>query len=253
MLYFVAGRPGVQSIIPKVSSLEEPLCYTCDICYSSFYNLVIYITHINSHKDSFEPLVTPLPGTPMRSPPPQNQQSGQSMLQCEVCYVMFKNVKTLNTHVKQEHTDQKFVLNKKVTSAGVQVDGHDANVSIENESTNSSQSNVTPQKNCATYVCNVCKITVDTFIELQSHQKKDHPIHPYMCDINTCGSMYKTRGGLKKHLVKHDIASPIKCNTCQVIFSSAEKKTEHKCLQSEINKFHCDFVCGYTTNKTYDK
>ena len=197
--------------------------------------------------------MTPLPGTPMRNPLPRNQQSGQSMLQCEVCYVMFKNVKTLNTHVKQEHTDQKFVLNKKVTSAGVQVDGHDANVSIENESTNSSQSNVTPQKNCATYVCNVCKITVDTFIELQSHQKKDHPLHPYMCDIKTCGSMYKTRGGLKKHLVKHDIASPIKCNTCQVIFSSVEKKTEHKCLQSEINKFHCDFVCGYTTNKTYDK
>ena len=83
MLYFVDDRPGIQSIIPKVSSLVEPPCYTCDICYSSFYNLAIHITHMNSHRDSFEPLVTPLPGTPTRSPPPQNQQSGQSMLQCD--------------------------------------------------------------------------------------------------------------------------------------------------------------------------
>ena len=57
---------------------------------------------MNGHKDSFEPLVTPLPGTPMRSSPPQNQISAQPMLQCNVCYMMFKNVRSLNSHVKQE-------------------------------------------------------------------------------------------------------------------------------------------------------
>ena len=188
---------------------------------------------MNGHKDSFEPLATPLPGTLTRSPPPQNQISAQPMLQCDVCYVMFKNVRSLNTHVKQEHTYQKFVLNKKVVSSGVQVDVHEENWSVENESSTWSQSKVTPQKNVSSYVCNVCKLSVDSFIMVQLHQKKDHPLHPYMCDIQTCGSMYKMQDGLKKHLVKHDIASLAKCNTCQVIFSSAEKKMDHKCPQSE--------------------
>ena len=99
------------------------------------------------------------------------------MLQCDVCYMMFKNVRSLTSHVKQEHTDQKFVLNKKVVLSGVQVDVQEENGSVENESSTLSQSNVTPQKNVLSYVC---KLSVDSFITLQLHQKKDHPLHPDM-------------------------------------------------------------------------
>ena len=99
------------------------------------------------------------------------------------------------------------MLNKKVVLSGAQVDVQEENGSVENESSTLSQSNVTPQKNVLSYVCNVCKLSVDSFIMPQLHQKKDHPLHPYMCDIQTCGNMYKTWGSLKKHLVKHDIAS----------------------------------------------
>ena len=126
--------------------------------------------------------------------------------------------------------------------SGVQVDVQEENLSVENESSTLSQSNVTPQKNRSTYICNVCKISVDTFITLQLHQKKDHPLHPYMCNIQTCGSMYKMWGGLKKHLVKHDIASPVRCNTCQVIFPSVEKRwttSVHRVRQINFNVILC--------------
>lgn len=86
--------------------------------------------------------------------------------------------------------------------------------------------------------CDICNIWLSNANKFYRHNKANHLVLTFKCNLGRCVESYATQEELDEHVVDHQKQ---KCPTCK----KAVTRDDHTC---EVNTFVCE-ICGFTTQK----
>ena len=100
------------------------------------------------------------------------------------------------------------------------------------------------------FMCNICCTYKGTVDLTWKHQEEAHGEYEYSCRNPHCAAVYKTKGGLNKHVKKHIEVTPAKCRKCDQVFQCDSEKCKHSCKSEKtlpsISLITCQYKCGFT-------
>ena len=92
----------------------------------------------------------------------------------------------------------------------------------------------TDKKGNLIFTCNICHTYKGTVDLTRKYQEKAHGEYEYSCKNPHCAAVYKTKGGLNKHVKKHIEVTPTKCRKCNQVFQCDSEKCKHSCKSEKL-------------------
>ena len=149
----------------------------------------------------------------------QKSPLSRAVVECDVCFKTFKNVKDLLQHKWNCYSSA--VQVKKTKTPPVKLKLQADIVEIKN--------NIEE----GVYRCQFCKAFSDNADNVRTHIKNEHPKFVFICNDPTCVKVYITCSRLNKQKQKHtdqgDKDYPICCLFCEQGFKSEDICDEHMC------------------------
>ena len=115
----------------------------------------------------------------------------------------------------------------------------------------------TDKKGNLIFMCNICHTYKGTVDFTRKHQEEAHGEYEHSCKNPHCAAVYKTKGGLNKHIKKHIKVTPTKCRKCDQVFQCESEKCKHSCKSEKsvlsISLTMCQYKCGFTFKKAGER
>jgi hypothetical protein len=157
----------------------------------------------------------------------------------KACPICAKEVKYLNGHIKDVHTETPRIRTKTPVVAKVcpicakevkYLNGHIKDVHTE-----------TPAEN---HICNHCGKVFSKAKKLRGHIDAAHKVEPTMCDI--CSQVFKNPHALRGHRRKvHEQIGEVTCPSCFKVFENKLKLYDHERAVHTLQDSKCQ-ACGKT-------
>ena len=173
------------------------------------------------------------------------QEHKCSVLECELCNLMFQRKKDRDKHWMENHDDVTFNCTKCTKSFNSQCD-LDRHI-----------------KTHPNTICEICSLDCKSRTKLEGHKKSKHSQGPkvrFPCDV--CGKTYKNKGSLKEHMVgAHGHPGNFSCDVCGKQYWLKVRLDMHMRNHTGEKPYQCP-ICGkafslvsslYRHQQTHDK
>ena len=149
----------------------------------------------------------------------QKSPLSRAIVECDVCFKTFKNIKDLQQHKQDCHSSAIQVKKTKTLPVNLKLQADIVEIKDNIEE--------------GVYRCQFCKAFSNNPDNVRTHIKNEHPNFVFICNDPTCLKAYITCSGLNKHKQKHtnqvDKDYPVCCLFCEQGFKSEDICDEHMC------------------------
>lgn len=97
------------------------------------------------------------------------------------------------------------------------------------------------RKHVAKFECNICKQRFKTKAIVNKHIKDVHFDKKYVCDVESCGKLFKSKRGKQGHMESHVTNGKYKCEICGKTFGTMQTLTYHKSTHSDEKPYRCQY------------
>lgn len=199
-------------------SLLVSLTITCPICSVESETYEAMLEHLETHVDS-EPV----------------------LLTCNMCYLIFPNVKDLHEHMKS-HLNK--ILQKEYSCSSCEMSFVSSEELKTHEDTHAVIKSPTKKQSEVNYLCNVCGKILKTKDRFRSHKNTHEGLRPHICV--KCGRGFADRKNMHQHYnVVHLKKPKLECPVCKKKFYTRTKMKSHITMHYGLKPFSCD-VCQKT-------